>query len=110
MCIRDSPTATPPPTNSPTPPPTGGSKTCSASWHIDNSWTGGFQGTVTVTAGSSAITAWTLTWTWPSGQTMVNFWNAGVTTSGSSVTAKNLSYNGSLGAGGKTTFGLSLIH
>ena len=101
-------TATPPRTASPTPPATGGSKTCSASWHIDNSWTGGFQSTLTVTAGSSAITAWTVTWTWPSGQTMVNFWNAGVTTSGSSVTAKNLSYNGSLGAGGNTTFGMQL--
>ena len=99
---------TPPRTASPTPPATGGSKTCSASWHIDNSWTGGFQSTVTVTAGSSAITAWTVTWTWPSGQTMVNFWNAGVTTSGSSVTVKNLSYNGSLGAGGNTTFGMQL--
>jgi len=101
-------TATPPRTASPTPPATGGSKTCSASWHIDNSWTGGFQSTVTVTAGSSAITAWTVTWTWPSGQTMVNFWNASVTTSGSSVTVKNLSYNGSLGAGGNTTFGMQL--
>jgi chitin-binding protein len=39
---------------------------------------------------------------------MVNFWNASVTTSGSSVTVKNLSYNGSLGAGGNTTFGMQL--
>jgi hypothetical protein len=45
-------------------------------------------------------------WTWPSGQSIVNSWNATVTTSGTSVTAKNLSYNGALGAGANTTFGI----
>jgi outer membrane biosynthesis protein TonB len=96
------PTATPTPTVA----PSGGSGTCSASFHLDNSWTGGFQATVTVTAGSSAITGWTTNWTWPSGQSMTNSWNAAITTSGSSVSAANMSYNGALAAGGNTTFGL----
>jgi hypothetical protein len=102
--VTPSPTSivTPTPTVSPTGQPGG----CSASFHLDNSWTGGFQATVTVTAGSSAITGWTANWTWPSGQSITNSWNAAITTSGSSVRAANMSYNGALGAGGNTTFGL----
>jgi cellulase/cellobiase CelA1 len=61
---------------------------------------------VTVTAGSSAITGWTVNWTWPSGQSITNFWNAAITTSGSSVSAANMSYNGALAGGANTTFGL----
>ena len=101
------PSATPIRTASPTPITSTG-RTCSASFHVDNSWGSGFQGSVTVTAGSSAISGWRVTWTWPSGQSIVNYWNAAVTSSGSSVTATNLSYNGSIAAGGNTTFGLQL--
>jgi cellulose 1,4-beta-cellobiosidase len=86
----------------------GGPGTCSASFHVDNSWGSGFQATVTVTAGSSAITSWKVSWTWPGSQSIVNSWNAAVTSSGASVTASNLSYNGSIGAGGNTTFGLQV--
>src|ERR1035437_4194657 len=101
-------TASPTPPSTITPPPTGGTGTCAATWHVDNSWTGGFQATVTVTAGSSAITGWTVNWTWPSGQSITNFWNATITSSASAVTAKNAGYNGALGAAGSTTFGMQL--
>ena len=102
------PTVTPtvvPPTPTPTVAPTGG-KTCSASSAITSNWGSGFQATVTVTAGSSAISGWTVKWTWPSGQSIANGWNANVSTSGSAVTATNMSYNGSLAGGANTTFGL----
>ena len=100
------PTRTPTPTASPTPTPTQGGKTCSAVFRVDSSWGSGFQATVTVTAGSSAITGWTVTWSWPGSQTITNSWNATLTSSGKAVTAKNMGYNGSLGSGGSTTFGL----
>jgi mannan endo-1,4-beta-mannosidase len=58
-----------------------------------------------VTAGSAAISSWTTTWTFGNGQTITQIWNATATSSGSSVTARNVSYNGSLGAGASTTFG-----
>src|ERR1035437_4889185 len=101
-------TASPTPPSTITPPPTGGTGTCAATLHVENSWTGGFQATATVTAGSSAITGWTVNWTWPSGQSITNFWNATITSSGSAVTAKNAGYNGALGAGGNTTFGMQM--
>ncbi|WP_307801698.1 cellulose binding domain-containing protein [Microbispora triticiradicis] len=60
---------------------------------------------MTVKAGSGAISGWTVTWTYANGQTVTQSWNAAVTSSGSSVTAKNVSYNGGLGAGASTSFG-----
>jgi hypothetical protein len=99
---------TPPPTTAPTTPPTTGppaGRTCSASLAVTGSWSGGYQGEVTVTAGSSAISAWTATWPLASGQKITQAWNSTVTTSGSTATFRNADYNGPLSAGTKTTFG-----
>ena len=103
------PTTTPPspsPSGTPSTPPPGG-RQCTATYAVTGSWGGGFQGAVTVKAGGAAITGWTVTWTWPSGQRFTNTWNAAVTGSGDAVTAKNLSYNGSLPAGGSTSWGFT---
>ena len=88
--------------------PTGatGTARCSASYHVDSSWANGFTATVTVTnSGSVATKTWTVTWTWGGNQAFVNTWNATITQSGTAVTAKNLSYNGAISAGGNATFG-----
>jgi len=87
-----------------TPPPTG-SRTCAAAYSIVNQWQGGFQADVRVTAGPAAITSWAATWSFANGQTITQIWNATSTTSGSSVTARNVGYNGFLAAGASTTFG-----
>ena len=89
-----------PPTSGPV-----GTKTCTATYSVSNSWPGGFQGTVKVTAGGAAISGWTVTWTFANGQTVTQAWSATVTSSGSSVTATNATWNGSLGAGAATEFG-----
>jgi endoglucanase len=83
-----------------------GNNGCTATWHTDNSWSGGFTASVTVTAGSTAIKGWTVAWTLPSGVQETSGWNATITQSGTSVSAKNLSYNGALAAAGSTSFGL----
>ena len=54
---------------------------------------------------ASALSSWTVTWTFTNGETVSQIWNATQTTSGSAVTAKNVSYNGSVPAQGSTTFG-----
>lgn len=99
-----SPSATPstPPS---TPPPAG--KTCTATYAVAGQWGDGFQGAVTVKAGSAAITSWTVTWTWPSGQRFTNTWNTTVSGAGDAVTARNAAYNGSLPAGGSTSWGFT---
>jgi len=58
-----------------------------------------------VTAGSSAISGWRVSWTYADGQTVTQHWNANLTSSGASVSATNVSWNGSLAAGTATTFG-----
>jgi endoglucanase len=101
------PTTTTPPTTTvpPTTPPVTGK--CSATYRTVNSWSGGFQGEVTVKAGSAAITSWTVKWTLASGQSITQLWSGQLSTSGSAVTVTNLSWNGSLGANGTTTFGFT---
>jgi hypothetical protein len=42
-----------------------------------------------------------------SGQAITQLWNGALTTSGSAVTVKNMSYNGSLAAGATTAFGFT---
>jgi cellulose 1,4-beta-cellobiosidase len=78
---------------------------CSATYKLVSSWQGGFQAEVTVKAGSSAITKWTVTWTLPSGQNISQLWSGQLSTSGSNVSVANMSWNGSIAANGTTTFG-----
>lgn len=86
---------------------TGGTTTgtCSASMHVDSQWGTGLTATVTVTAGTSSLTGWTVRWTWPGNQTVTGSWNATVAQSSSAVTAENMSYNGALAASATTNFG-----
>jgi len=95
------PPATTPPAS--TPPPTG--RSCTASYAVAGQWQGGFQAEVRVTAGGSAINGWTVTWTYADGQQVTQAWNATVSASGSTVTARNVGHNGAIGANGSTTFG-----
>ncbi|MCR6704498.1 MAG: endo-1,4-beta-xylanase [Cellulomonas sp.] len=90
-------TPTPTPTSSPSsPPPTG---SCTATLTIANSWPGGYQAEVKITAGSAGLNGWRVTL--PSGVSTNNLWNGQV--SGSTVT--NAPYNGSVAPGQSTTFG-----
>jgi mannan endo-1,4-beta-mannosidase len=100
-----SPSSPPSPSVPPSSSPPSGTRACTATYSIVGQWQGGFQGEVRVTAGSSAISGWTVTWTFANGQTVSQAWNATVTSSGSSVTSRGVSYNSSLAAGAGTTFG-----
>jgi endoglucanase len=101
-----SPSATAVRTASPTPVGTGsGTATCTATFAYASQWGNGFTANVTVTAGSAATKTWRVTWTWGGSQAITNSWNATVTSSGTAVTATNLSYNGAIAAAGNTAFG-----
>jgi cellulase/cellobiase CelA1 len=91
------------PRRPPTPPPSGA---CTATYRVVSQWTGGFQGEVTVSNGSSSASAgWTATFTFANGQTVSQAWNATVTQTGATVTARNVDWNGRLAAGGSASFG-----
>jgi hypothetical protein len=97
------PGPTTPPPGPTTPPP--GPAACTAAYSVTSQWPGGFQADVRVTAGSAPIRGWRLTWTFANGQAVSQSWNATVTSTGSAVTATNVSFNGALSAGASTTFG-----
>ena len=94
------PTPTPTPTATPTAPP---KPSCSASYAITGTWPGGYEAQSVVTAGSSAISGWSLGWTYPESETVTNLFNGTYVQTGEHVTVANASYNGSLAAGAKTT-------
>ncbi|GAB3808623.1 hypothetical protein GCM10027605_41520 [Micromonospora zhanjiangensis] len=103
-------TASATPTVSPTVSPTAtssppGSGQATAVYRITGSWSGGFQAEVTVTAGAAPIKGWTVSWSFPNGQTVNQLWNGTYTQSGANVSVSNVSYNGALAAGASTTFG-----
>ena len=96
--------ASPPVSASVTTPPAG-TRTCSASYAVTGQWAGGFQADVKITAGTSAISGWTVRWNFGNGQQISSAWGATVTSSGTAVTAANAAYNGSVGASASTSFG-----
>ncbi|WP_371687325.1 cellulose binding domain-containing protein [Micromonospora sp. KC723] len=98
-----SPTVSTSPTVSPSSsPPQSGAR---AVYAVTNSWPGGFQGEVTVIAGSSPIRGWTVSWTFPDGQVINQMWGGSHTQSGAKVTVANVAHNGALPAGGSASFG-----
>ncbi|WP_206789910.1 lytic polysaccharide monooxygenase [Amycolatopsis sp. MtRt-6] len=99
------PTSTTPTTTTGTPPP----GSCMAMYEITNSWSGGYQASVTVmNHGTTAYNSWQVGWTLPAGQTIGSVWNGTLSLSGSAVTVRNANWNGRIAADGTTTFGLTV--
>ncbi|MFV2102703.1 cellulose binding domain-containing protein [Micromonospora sp. LOL_024] len=75
-----------------------------------NQWNTGFTADVRVTNRGPALTTWALTWSFSGNQQVTNGWNAQVTQSGRSVTARNASWNGSLPTNGTVSVGLQATY
>jgi uncharacterized membrane protein len=74
---------------------------CHVGYTVSSQWPGGFGAAITLNnTGTAAISNWTLTWSFPDGQTITQLWNGNVTQSGANVTVTNESYNGSIPSGG----------
>ncbi len=79
---------------------------CSATYTTQSQWSGGFVANVTVAnTGTSAMTGWTVTFTFGGDQKVTNSWNTSLTQSSENVTASNVSYNGAVAAGASASFG-----
>ncbi|MGR3868618.1 cellulose binding domain-containing protein [Streptomyces graminifolii] len=88
-----------------TPTPTGA---CTVTYRITNQWTGGFQADVQITnTGSTPWNGWSLGWSFTDGQQIAQLWNADYTQSGATVTAKNVTWNGTVAAGSSVGFGFT---
>ena len=85
--------------------PASAASACTATYSVVNDWGSGFQAAVNVTAGSAAITGWTVSFTYSGNQQLTNGWNGTWSQSGEAITITNASYNGSLAASASTQAG-----
>lgn len=93
-----------------TTPPDRATGACSVKYTA-NGWNAGFTGTVRLTnTGTSAVSSWTLGFTFPSGQTVTQGWSATWAQTGSAVTATSLPWNGSLAPGASVEIGFNGAH
>jgi len=82
-------------------PPVTSGFACHIDYTVVSQWGGGFGAAITINnTGTTAISNWTLTWSFPDGQTVTQLWNGNVTQSGANVTVTNMSYNGNIASGG----------
>ncbi|MEV5750015.1 lytic polysaccharide monooxygenase [Actinoallomurus sp. NPDC052308] len=79
---------------------------CTATFKTTGSWSGGFQGEVTVSnPGTTALNGWTVSWMPSSGQTINSVWNGTLTLSGDMATVRNADWNRTVNGGASTSFG-----
>ncbi|GGK54118.1 endoglucanase [Planomonospora parontospora subsp. parontospora] len=98
----------PDPSATPTVTSTVDPASCTSSYKPVNSWQGGFQGELAIkNTGGSALNGWTATWKMPAGVTLGSAWNAVVTTSGTTWTAKGPAWAANLPAGQSVTIGFT---
>ncbi|MFE6093120.1 cellulose binding domain-containing protein [Streptomyces massasporeus] len=89
----------------PDPTPTG---TCKVTYKITSQWSGGFQADIQLTnTGTTTWNGWSLAWTFPDGQKLTQAWNTEATQSGTTVTARNVSWNANVAGGSSVGFGFT---
>jgi endoglucanase len=75
-----------------------GGSGCHVTYAKQSEWVGGFTANISITT-STALSSWTVGFTYGGDQQVTSSWNATDTQSGKNVALTNLSYNGSIGAG-----------
>ncbi|MGC9667832.1 cellulose binding domain-containing protein [Planosporangium sp. 12N6] len=79
---------------------------CTAAFTVTSTWPSGFQASVTIqTTGSTPINGWTVTWAFPSDQTVTQMWNGHYTQTKAVVTVRSEGWNGSPAAEDSIRFG-----
>jgi O-glycosyl hydrolase len=84
-----------------------GGGTCHVTYTTSSEWAGGFTANVVIgNTGTSTISNWTLTFTFPGDQKITNAWNDGsFGQSGENVSITSASYNGTIAPGTNTSVG-----
>jgi cellulase/cellobiase CelA1 len=79
---------------------------CHVTYTKSSEWTGGFVANITIgNTGSAPVNGWQLAFTFRGDQRITSEWNATVSQNGSSVTAANASYDGTISPGGSVSVG-----
>ncbi|MFF7982929.1 cellulose binding domain-containing protein [Streptomyces sp. NPDC007901] len=83
----------------------GATPACTVQYTVTSQWDTGFQGSVTITNNMAAMSSWSLGFDFANGQKVTQGWSAKWSQSGTTVTAANESWNGSLGTGASVSAG-----
>ncbi|MBZ9642196.1 cellulase family glycosylhydrolase [Streptomyces sp. PSKA30] len=83
----------------------GATPACTVEYSVTSQWDTGFQGAVTITNNMAAVSSWSLTFDFAGGQKVSQGWNAKWSQSGTTVTAANENWNGSLATGASVSAG-----
>ena len=82
---------------------------CSVTYARNSQWTGspnGFTAQVTIAnTGTTAVSGWSLAFTFPGDQKITSNFNGGFAQSGENATLTNASYNGAIAPGSSVTVG-----
>ncbi len=85
---------------------TGGSGTCHVTYTKNSEWPGGFTAQAVITnTGTTTISGWSLTFTFPGDQKLTSNFNGGFSQTGENATLANASYNGTIAPGASITDG-----
>src|SRR5215469_5645726 len=85
---------------------TGGGGSCKVAYTTNSSWPGGFTAQVAISnTGSTAISSWSLVFTFPGDEQITSNFNGGFSQSGETATLTNASYNGAIAPGSSITVG-----
>jgi hypothetical protein len=103
--------------SSPSPPATfvtttPASSTCAVTYDVSDGWDSGFVGNISITdTGSSSITGWTLTFSFPDDTESVSSsnWNANYSESGENVNVTPVSWDGYLAPDGGNTVSIGFV-
>jgi endo-1,4-beta-xylanase len=83
-----------------------GGGTCHVTYTRNSEWPGGFTAQVVIqNTGTSAISGWSLTFTWGGDQKVTSNFNGGFSQTGANATLTNASYNGAIAPGASITDG-----
>ncbi len=78
---------------------------CSVAYTVPSQWNTGFTANIVITNLGSALTSWSLGYSYGGNQTLQSGWNGTWTQSGANVTVANASWNGSVATNGTVTIG-----
>jgi cellulose 1,4-beta-cellobiosidase len=83
---------------------------CSVTYSVTSQWNTGFTASITITSTGSALTSWSLGYSYSGNQQLTQGWSGNWSQSGASVTVTNASWNGSLAGGASAQIGANFSY
>ena len=83
---------------------------CSVAYSVTSQWNTGFTTSITITNTGSALTSWSLGYSYSGNQQLTQGWSGNWSQSGPNVTVTSASWNGSLAGGASTQIGANFSY